>query len=836
MNTSRFLIALGVILCLVLSPVIALMPANTAQAQPADSPWPMFRQNPQHTGRSPYSCPWTVPYLKWTFYAGYAGYGSVGIYSSPAIGADGTIYVGSNDGKLYAINPDGSHSWNFTTGGRVESSPAIGADGTIYVGSDKLYAINPDGSHSWNFTAGGWVYSSPAIGANGTIYVGSSDKLYAINPDGSHSWNFTTGGSIRSSPAIGADGTIYVGSDDWKLWAINPDGSHSWNFTTGAGVWSSPAIGSDGTIYVGSWDNNLYAINPDGSHSWNFTAGNGIQSSPAIGANGTIYVGSWDSKLYAINPDGSQSWKRTGCAVNSSPAIGADGTIYVGSNDGKLWAINPDGSTKWRFTTGGPVECSPAIGADGTIYVGSNDGKLYAITGLLSPWPMFGQNPRRTGRSPYSCPASPLLKWSFTTGYWVESSPAIGANGTIYVGSYDNRLYAINPDGSESWNFTTGGVNWSSPAIGADGTIYVGDGDKLYAINPDGSQSWNFTTTGYYIDSSPVIGVDGTIYVGAGDGKLYAINPDGSQSWNFTTGGAVMSSPAIGADGTIYVGSGDNKLYAIKGWWGLFIEVEEFPWGSVIDPGEGYFTYDWGAVVGLYAEAEEGYRFVEWTGDVDTIADVDAASTTITIEGNYEIAANFEQIPPQFDLDISSTAGGSVTDPGEGTFTYDQGTVVNLVAEAGEGYRFADWVGDVDTIADVNAASTTITMEGNYEIIANFEKEGCFIATAAYGTPMAEEIEILREFRDDYLLTNPLGRALVDLYYRVSPLIADFISEHSSLKPIVRAGLLPAVAMSAAAVNTSQAEKIAIVGSLVLTSVAVTVWQTRRRNRGTQYT
>jgi hypothetical protein len=104
----------------------------------------------------------------------------------------------------------------------------------------------------------------------------------------------------------------------------------------------------------------------------------------------------------------------------------------------------------------------------------------------------------------------------------------------------------------------------------------------------------------------------------------------------------------------------------------------------------------------------------------------------------------------------------------------------------------------------------------------------CFIATAAYGTPMAEEIQVLREFRDEYLLTNPLGQALVGLYYRVSPPIAEFIIEHPSLKPVVRAGLLPAVAMSTIAVNTTLAEKTA--------SVALTIWVTRRRDRGPKYT
>ncbi|MFW6117878.1 MAG: X2-like carbohydrate binding domain-containing protein [Chloroflexota bacterium] len=114
--------------------------------------------------------------------------------------------------------------------------------------------------------------------------------------------------------------------------------------------------------------------------------------------------------------------------------------------------------------------------------------------------------------------------------------------------------------------------------------------------------------------------------------------------------------------------------------------------------------------------------------------------------------------------------------------------------------------------------------------------EVCFIATAAYGTPMAEEIQILRDFRDEYLLTDPLGQALVGIYYRVSPPIAEFITEHPSLKPMVRAGLLPAVAISAIAVNTNPVQKAAILASLVLVSVALAVWPTRRRGRGPEYT
>jgi len=273
------------------------------------------------------------------------------------------------------------------------------------------------------------------------------------------------------------------------------------------------------------------------------------------------------------------------------------------------------------------------------------------------------------------------------------------------------------------------------------------------------------------------------------------------------------------------------------GWCSLTISSTDG--GSVTTPGEGTFIYGNNTVVALVAQPDEGYQFVKWTGNVSTIADVNATSTTIAMNSSYSITANFESWHPEpmALLMISSTRGGSVTTPGEGTFLCPLGADVSLVAEPDEGCQFVKWSGDVDTIADVYAASTTITMDSLYSIRADFSGAGwCFIATAAYGTPMAKEIQVLREFRDKYLLTNPLGKALVDLYYRVSPPIAEFITEHPSLKPIVRAGLVPAVAMSTLVVNTSPAEKAAIIGLLVLVSLALAIWATRRRGSGPQHT
>ncbi|MGD0670433.1 MAG: PQQ-binding-like beta-propeller repeat protein [Candidatus Binatus sp.] len=381
----------------------AALTVSDAQLQ-SPSVWPMFHHDLLHTGLSQYDTSTNPGTQKWAFATG--GY----VESSPAISADGTIYVGSDNQNLYGVNPDGSQKWAFATGSPLNavggSSPVLGADGTIYLGFYiYLYAVNPDGTLKWKFATGAGVQSAPAIGADGTIYFGSNDDhLYALTDGGqgvvTQKWAFKTGGMVYSSPAIGADGTIYFGSNDDHLYALTDGGQgtviEKWAFTTGGWVFSSPAIGADGTIYIGSDDDNLYALTDGGqgtvTEKWAFKTGAAVTSSPAIGADGTIYVGAFDGNLYALTDNGTSTTEKwafaTGAMVESSPAIGADGTIYVGNDDGNFYAVNPGGTQKWAFATGNSfvLRSSPAIGTDGTVYVGSDDDNLYAV-GIPSPTP-----------------------------------------------------------------------------------------------------------------------------------------------------------------------------------------------------------------------------------------------------------------------------------------------------------------------------------------------------------------------------------------------------------------------------------------------------------------
>ncbi len=135
-------------------------------------------------------------------------------------------------------------------------------------------------------------------------------------------------------------------------------------------------------------------------------------------------------------------------------------------------------------------------------------------------------------------------------------------------------------------------------------------------------------------------------------------------------------------------------------------------------------TFNAGTVVSLNATPDSGYQFVRWNGDAYAVDNIHASETIITMNGDYSITAEFEIPPPvQYTLNIIGPAHGSVITPGEGRFfIYEEGTVVDLVAEPDNGYEFARWTGDVDTIADVNASSTTITMNGDYYISAHFRE------------------------------------------------------------------------------------------------------------------
>jgi outer membrane protein assembly factor BamB len=332
----------------------------------------------------------------------------------------------------------------------------------------------------------------------------------------------------------------------------------NWTVELGLAPYSSPALGPDGSIYIGTGGDGtvppahrLISISPQGKTNWIFTTGGSIPGSPAIGSDGTIYIGSADRRLYSISPGGATNWAvNLGGQVLSSPALGVDGTIYVGAISNyyiMLFSLRPDGSTNWIFNMGGVSTASlgsaqfssPGIGPDGTIYVGSQDRNVYSI--------------------------SPLGKtnWMFAMANVTYSSPAIANDGTIYIGSDDGNLYALDRNGTRKWNFKTGNFVESSPAVAADGTVYIGSLDGFFrAFDATGHGKW--AQAPGRISASPAICADGSVLVTSFNGGMYAYGPSGATLWAFIASPTMFSSPVVSSNGTIYITSG-TKLYSLRG-------------------------------------------------------------------------------------------------------------------------------------------------------------------------------------------------------------------------------------------------------------------------------
>ena len=233
--------------------------------------------------------------------------------------------------------------------------------------------------------------------------------------------------------------------------------------------------------------------------------------------------------------------------------------------------------------------------------------------------------------------------------------------------------------------------------------------------------------------------------------------------------------------------------------------------GSVTTPPEGTSARQAGMVVNLVAEADEGYEFKEWTATAGDFDNKNSATTTFAMpESDATITAHFqEEVEDEtvywtLTMSASPPLGGTIT-PTAASYLRAEGQVVSITASPASGYQFAGWTAS-PPIAFGNAASptTTFTMPAfDVAITAQFTLApvtqdpftglGCFIATAAYGTDSAVQIDTLREFRDTVLMPNRLGAAFVSLYYRTSPPIAEFISRHQALRTVVRVGFVDPV-------------------------------------------
>ncbi len=371
-------------------------PESTEVSGPMDSPWPMYKHDAQHTGRSPYDTSQNPGYEKWKYFYEWSS------ISTAVIDKSGNLFVPTMV-ALHSAHLNGTHKWKHDLIGVDGYEPLIDSNGTIYVGTgNRFHAFYPNGTLKWILNRDKNFCGYPVISPDDIIYVGTYDGyLYALYPNGSIKWEYIVNDIIRA-PALDKEGNIYFTTyNDNYLYCIYPNGTFKWKFETDVGFRLGPVIGEDGTIYLAPATTYVQAVNPDGTEKWRTKLDNGGAAIPAISPDGTLIISGQSEYVNALDPDdGRILWTyKVGVQTydQTSAVIGADGIIHFAYNEyhfshkGYLCALNSDGTFKWktRLTSdikpydGMNILSDLSIGSDGTVYVPT---WFFGSSGSLPSW------------------------------------------------------------------------------------------------------------------------------------------------------------------------------------------------------------------------------------------------------------------------------------------------------------------------------------------------------------------------------------------------------------------------------------------------------------------
>jgi len=353
----------------------------------ANSDWPIRLHDPQHTGRSRYRGP-TAGELEWRFDAGRE------VYAAPVIDEDGTILVSTLGNGMLSVSPLGVQKWQAINGGD-DDGPVISCDGSIYtLTAMDLWSYDRNGNMNWRYPflarAGGISPMAPTISKDGeTIFVADS-SLYAIGKNGVLRWVMKPDSTdmVGTIPALSPDGAMIFVSGMKALYAVDTSGTLKWKFTAECSVAS---VDNDGNIYFTTSGGMVYSLSPAGTVRW-LVYGPRLSNlyhrmCPVIGWDGSIYMAG-GSSIYAFDYGGNLKWSYDVppfCDIESPPAIDHDGTLYIGFATGRtpadstnFVALSASGKVIFHVGLRNPdgtlpdIDSSPAISAEGKLYVGSD--------------------------------------------------------------------------------------------------------------------------------------------------------------------------------------------------------------------------------------------------------------------------------------------------------------------------------------------------------------------------------------------------------------------------------------------------------------------------------
>jgi outer membrane protein assembly factor BamB len=603
-----------------------------------------------------------------------------------------------------STNARARDTWSHETLGAVWAAPAFATDGKVYVGSEDgfLYAFDPGGRLRWVYKASDGFSGWPVWLRRGILAVANRNgTVYFFDERGEVRAKTTLEGIASGRPTVRA-GRVFLGTSAGKLAAVDPTGLR-WVHDTGSPVTAYPAADAAG-IYVGCNDGSVIALDPRGNRLFRVSIPGGSAVRGGVVARGKrIVVATEGGVIAALNKkDGAVIWhtklEPTRGGVSALPRRG----VVVGSLQGKVHALDEeDGKVRFSFAADGPVNGTPLVTPRWIIF-GTDRGTLYVLDHGGAPWSLrslpggirgglavhrgrvaFGATDRRIYMLPIEAPArwqrgaaarlkgtlkrtphgvkrwrrdlsGPVasgvraapekggggrllagtwgnrmfvldprgkVQWSYNCGADVDTLPVMDSRGRVAFGCNDGGFYGLRPDGELRYRLPVNKAIASSPAVTRDGTVYFGARDRrVYAVDAAGKVVWRIRTGGD-VDGSPRVSSDGIVYIGSDDRHLYAINPIGHIAWYHKLPGAIRTRPALSREGAIYATAMDQRLYAItpdgQRLWDFQTEGQILSYPATGSDGSIFFGSRDRAVYAVDAKGNQRWRFVT-AGEVDS--------------------------------------------------------------------------------------------------------------------------------------------------------------------------------------------------------------------------
>lgn len=355
-------------------------------AEAAQAPWPMALHDDRHSGTAAVAGP-TSGHVRWTRDLG------GNITPGPAVGADGSIYVATNQGILYALDPTtGGNLWTFNGGQPIggeadlSTTPLVLPTGDVlWPGSaNTLFELASNGAVLWSHQFSSKPLSPTASGTR--VYVEQMGGILSAFDVGTATpqlaWSLKVGTTSFGSPVVTPDGAVATTAGR-QVVAVTDDGSSAkvaWRYATSAPIEVSASVGADGTVVVSTNDRHVYALKPSGALEWRSDVGTESYSSPSV-SGGLAYYGDNSGALHVLR-------ERSGAPVAtdhgskgiwSAQAVDNRGDVYFGTQGRHIYGFGPHGTRLFDIAASAPIDSYPALTGNGELIIGDQAGTLYAI-------------------------------------------------------------------------------------------------------------------------------------------------------------------------------------------------------------------------------------------------------------------------------------------------------------------------------------------------------------------------------------------------------------------------------------------------------------------------